>query len=73
MHNASKLEGDAYDPLRLLLLGDRSCQLSGEAALRGGTDILPYSKTLEEALARCLVSLMAKGTEHPKGLDWGHE
>jgi len=30
-------------------------------------------KTLEEALAWCLVWLMAKGTPHPKGLDWGHE
>jgi hypothetical protein len=30
-------------------------------------------KTLEEALARCLVWLMPKGTEHPKGLDRGYE
>jgi hypothetical protein len=30
-------------------------------------------KTLEEALAWCLVWLMAKGTRYPKGLDWGHE
>ena len=28
-------------------------------------------KSLEEALAGCLVWLMAKGTGHPKGLDWG--
>ena len=40
-----------------------------------------YRKTLEEALAWCLVWLMAKGTPgdwglgtgHPKGLDWGRE
>ena len=30
-------------------------------------------KTLEEALAWCLAWLMAKGTGHPKGLDWGYE
>jgi hypothetical protein len=30
-------------------------------------------KTLEEALAWCLVWLMVKGTGHPKGLDWAHE
>ena len=30
-------------------------------------------RTLEEALAWCLVWLMAKGTGHPQGLDWGHE
>jgi hypothetical protein len=30
-------------------------------------------KTLEEGLAWCLVWLMAKGTGHPQGLDWGHE
>jgi hypothetical protein len=32
-----------------------------------------YGKTLEEALAWCLVWLMAKGAGHPKGLDWEHE
>jgi hypothetical protein len=32
-----------------------------------------YGRTLEEALAWCLVWLMAKGTGHPEGLDWGHE
>jgi hypothetical protein len=32
-----------------------------------------YGKTLEEALAWCLVWLMAEGTGHPTGLDWGHE
>jgi hypothetical protein len=32
-----------------------------------------YGRTLEEALACSLVLLMAKGTGHPKGLDWGHE
>jgi hypothetical protein len=32
-----------------------------------------YGRALEEALAWCLVWLMAKGTGHPKGLDWGHE
>ena len=31
-----------------------------------------YGRTAEEALAWCLVWLMAKGTGHPKGLDWGH-
>ncbi len=29
-----------------------------------------YSETREEALAWCLVWLMAKGTGHPQGLDW---
>jgi hypothetical protein len=32
-----------------------------------------YRRALEEALAWCLIWLMAKGTGHPKGLDWGHE
>jgi hypothetical protein len=31
-----------------------------------------YGKTLEEALAWCLEWLIAKGTGHPKGPDWGH-
>jgi hypothetical protein len=30
-------------------------------------------KTLEEVLAWRLMWLMAKGTGHPKGLEWGHE
>jgi hypothetical protein len=30
-------------------------------------------KNLGEALAWCLVWLMAPVTGHPKGLDWGHE
>ena len=30
-------------------------------------------KSLEEALTWCLVWLMAKGTGHPQGLDWGPE
>jgi hypothetical protein len=32
-----------------------------------------YGRSLEEGLAWCLVWVMAKGTGHPKGLDWGHE
>ena len=32
-----------------------------------------FYRTLEEALAWCLVWLMAKGTGHQKGLEWGHE
>ena len=32
-----------------------------------------FGRTLKEALAWCLVWLMAKGTGHPKGLDWGPE
>ena len=32
-----------------------------------------YGRTLEEALAGWLVWLMAKGTRHPQGFDWGHE
>jgi hypothetical protein len=37
-------------------------------------DELEFSgRTLEEALAWCLVWLMAKGTGHPKGLDRGSE
>jgi hypothetical protein len=32
-----------------------------------------YGKTLEEALAWCVVWLMAEGTGHPTDLDWGHE
>ena len=32
-----------------------------------------FGRTLDEALAWCLVWLMAKRTGHPEGLDWGPE
>ena len=42
---------------RLLLLDRRPCRLGGDAALARGADF--SGKTLEEALAWCLVWLMA--------------
>jgi hypothetical protein len=32
-----------------------------------------YGRPLSEGQAWYLVWLLAKGTGHPKGLDWGHE
>ncbi len=34
---------------------------------------LGAGRTLEEALAWCLVWVMAKGTGRPLGIDWGNE